>query len=157
MSGESLSHLVLFVASIVVAGSVAGILIVEVGQVNEAIETRGSGVVEEIETDIAIISDPGQSDAIYDEESSNVTVLVQNTGSASLLSDPMQVDVVVDGTYIPNDDLEVETVYTDSDVWGPDEIVEVTAATDSLDIQHDTEVLVIVNGNEAVLDFYVSE
>ena len=154
MSGVSVSHLVLFIASLVVAAGVAGTLVTEVDRVSQSVSQHGDEVSETIETDIEVISDSG-SGAIYNSSGNeNVTVLVKNTGSRTLAADPGSVDVLVDGVFIPPDDVTVERADGSGDrAWPPGSVVEIEIDRALQDGDH--RVTVRVHSNEAVLTFRV--
>lgn len=154
MSGVSVSHLVLFIASLVVAAGVAGTLVTEVDRVSQSVSHHGDEVSETIETDIEVISDTG-SDAIYNSSGNeNVTVLVKNTGSRNLVADSRAVDVLVDGVFIPPSNFTIERAdASDERSWERGSVVaiEIDRALEP----GDHRVTVRVNGNEAVLQFRV--
>ncbi|AFZ73124.1 flagellin [Natronobacterium gregoryi] len=155
MASVSATHIILFIASVVVAAGVAGTIVVEVNQLSDAVETRGSGVSDEIATDIQITSDAGYAESIYDGADDEVTVLVKNVGSQSVQAQPSAVDVLVDGRFVQSDDMTVERVDVDDDTWRPGGVVEVTidVGGDDLEVSGDTRVTVIVNDNEDSIDF----
>ncbi|SDR38406.1 flagellin [Natronobacterium texcoconense] len=158
MASVSATHIILFIASVVVAAGVAGTIVVEVNQLSDAVETRGSSVSEEIATDIQVTSDAAYAESIYDETADEVTVLVKNVGSESVQAHPSEVDVLVDGRFIQSDDMTVERVDVDDDTWRPGGVVEVTidvSNDDNVDVSGDTRVTVIVNDNEDSIDFIV--
>lgn len=95
MADVSVGSLILFIASIVLAAAVSGVLIDSVGDIADAVGDRSEVVGEDIRTDIEIVSDPGS--AVYDSTSNTATVYVKNTGLRTL--DPNGVDVLVDGRY----------------------------------------------------------
>lgn len=154
MAGVSASHLIMFVGSLVVASAVAGTVVMEVGQVSNTIEVRGGAVADDIETDLAIISDESQPDAIVDdgeeEGEDEVSVLVKNIGNSEVPADPNAFDVLVDGSYASVD--TVEKLPEDADHWEPGSVVEVTVTEQSID--GDTEVVVMVSGNEDSIRFH---
>lgn len=156
MSGVSVSHLVLFIASLVVAAGVAGTLVTEVDRVSQSVSQQGDEVSEAIATDIEMISDTG-SDAIYNSSGNeNVTVLVKNTGSQRLAADARALDVLVDGVYVPSTNITVERPDAPGErTWDEGSVVriEIDRALDS----GDHRVTVRVNGNEAVLQFRVDD
>ena len=152
MASVSATHLILFIASLVVAVGVTGVVVGEVGSLSGAIEDRGTGVAEEIETDVVIVSDEARADAIYD--GTDVTLLVKNTGDRDLRSEADQIDLVIDGRYVPSDDLTVERVDTDvTDTWQPGGVVAVTAADQ--DLSGDTTFTVRISGNDDRIHVYV--
>lgn len=156
MSGVSVSHLVLFIASLVVAAGVAGTLVTEVDRVSQSVSHHGDEVSETIETDIEVISDTG-SNAIYNSSGNqNVSVLVKNTGSRNLAADSRVVDVLVDGVFIPPDNITIERADASGErSWERGSVVkiEIDRALDP----GDHRVAVRVNGNEAVLQFRVDD
>lgn len=150
MGSVSATHLILFIASLVIAVGIAGTLVMEVGKLDEAIEQRGSNVADEIETEVVIISDEGSSEAIYDPSAADddVTILVKNVGSKSLPVDERVIDVLLDGNYVSNNDIDaVRRVDVDgSSTWRPGGVVEITVS--GYDPTGDTEITVIVDGSE---------
>lgn len=155
MSGVSVSHLILFIASLVVAAAVAGTLVTEVDQVSTSVSESSDGVSEEIATDLEIISDTG-SDAIYDEDAGDhgtVTVLVKNTGSVDLAADSGHVDVLLDGRYVQAENVTIERADDpEATAWETGTVVEIEIELDE-SIEGDTRTSVIANGNEETLEF----
>ena len=152
MASVSVSHLILFIASLLIAASVAGTLITGVDRVSDAMSSQSLDTTEQIETDITIISDSG-SDGMYDGE--NVTLLVKNTGSTTLTPDVDQVDILINGVYIPSSQITIEVIEPSAeDEWAPGEVVEVTI-TEDLD-PGDNRISVTVRGNEDIITFRVN-
>lgn len=152
MAGVSISHLILFISSLLIATAVAGTLVGGVDQISSSVSDQTADASESIRTDIDIISDAG-SDAIVDGTA--VTILVKNTGSISLVPDPAQVDILLNGQYVDREAITIASVNGDS-TWGVGEVVEITIETETndLEIQADSNrVIVIVNGNEALMRF----
>jgi flagellar protein FlaG len=153
MASVSVSSLVLFIASLVVAAAVAGTLVTEVDQITHSVTQSSDQVGERIETDVTIISDTG-SDALYDADERRVRVLVKNTGSEPLGADAGQVDVLVDGTFVAAANVTVARADgTGGSTWAPGSVVRV-----DIDRQLDPgdhRVAVLVNGNEEVVRFRV--
>lgn len=150
MASVSASTLIIFIASILVAASVAGTMTTGVSQLGDALDDRSLDVANEIRTDIDIISDPG-SDAVYDDTTTNITLLVKNTGSRTLSTDADSIDVIVDGEYATG--VSTSVVGTD-DSWSKGAVLEVT-----VDKQLDPgphRVVVIVNDDRETFEFRVS-
>ena len=145
MASVSVSHLILFIASMMIAASVAGVFTSSIGQLSGAISEQGFDVSSEVRTDIEIISDSG-SDAIYDN--GNITLYIKNTGTERLAADPGQMDILVNGQFVT--DYSV-TRADGSGAWQPGTVVR-------LDIQQsldagDHRVQITVNGDEEVFEF----
>ena len=150
MASVSASHLIIFIASVLVAASVAGTITNTVGDLSGAMTEQGVDVSNEVRTDIEIISDPGAS--VYDRDGNgNVTLLVKNTGSNRLPARADGLDVILDGrlkgnvtvTVVSGDDLEV---------WGPGDVVRVEIDAPTL-ASGDHRVQLTLNGDQEVFRF----
>lgn len=152
MASVSASTLIIFIASILVAASVAGTMTTGVSQLGDALGDRSVDVAGEIRTDVAIISDPG-SEAMYDDSSGNVTILVKNTGSQALSTDPTTIDVIIDGEY--QSDVSTKIVSGDSD-WQVGAVLEINATTSGLSPDNNPHrAVVIVNDDRETVRFRV--
>ena len=138
--------LILFIASIVVAAGVAGVLIDTVDGISNAVDDRGGDVSKSIETDVEIISDPEAG--VYDATNETVTLYVKNTGIRTLPSDPGVVDLFVDGQYRTNTTMTV----VDDAAWTPDAVVELTVSNVSLSAG-DHRVKLVIDKDEEVFQF----
>lgn len=147
MASVSSSTLIIFIASILVAASVAGTMTSGVQRLSGALGDRSIDVSHEIQTDVEIISDPGSPASVYNGTKSELTLLVKNTGSKSLPAAPGTFDIIVDGEYATS--LTVTVV--DGSGWDPGNVVRVNASGVSLS-SGDHRVVVIVNGDREVLE-----
>jgi flagellar protein FlaG len=150
VASVSSSTLIIFIASILVAASVAGTMTSGVQRLSGALGDRSVDVSQEIETDVEIISDAGSPGSVYNE-TTGLTLLVKNTGSKSLPAAPGTFDVIVDGEYATS--LTVAVV--DGTSWSPGNVVRVNAAGVDMD-SGDHRVVVIVNGDREVLELRTS-
>ncbi|MFP8957804.1 flagellar protein G [Natrialbaceae archaeon A-CW3] len=150
MAGESVSSLILFIAAMLVAAGIAGVLVTNVNDISSSIDTHSASVQEQLETDITIISDAG-SDAVYDDTEPTITLLIKNTGEATLPDDGTGTDVLVNGQYVDNGDLEFDVL--EGTAWRRGTVVELTIAH-SLD-PGEHRVVVDVGGDREVFEFYV--
>ncbi|MFB6081568.1 MAG: flagellar protein G [Halanaeroarchaeum sp.] len=150
MASVSSETLILFIASILVAASVAGTMTNGVSRLSNALGDRSIDVSQEIRTDIEIISDPA-SGTIYDGGANNVTLLLKNTGSQTLSTDPETIDVLIDGTYRTS----VSTTVVDGSSWTPGNVVRLNVTGVSLG-SGDHRAVVIVNDHREVMAFRVS-
>lgn len=155
MAGVSISHLIIFIASLLIAGAVVGAAFTGVDQFNNAMEDRSITAAEHLRTDISVLSDPA-SNAIYDDEDGNITVLLKNTGEMNLIADERQLDVLLNGHYVVSEDLAVDVLEADGNGWRTSYVLELTIMPDDLDTG-DHRVTVTVNGAEEVLQFRVME
>ena len=153
MASVSVSHMILFIASILVAASVVGVFTDSITQVSEAIDQRGISVSENVRTDIEIISDSG-SGQVYREDlgsdnTDHVVIHVKNTGSETLRAEPGQMDVFIDGRYYQSE--PNVTLVSGGSSWRTGEVAEVNM-TKTLD-PGDHRVKVIINQDEEVFRF----
>ena len=145
MAIVSSETLILFIATVLVAGSVAGALTGGVNQLSSALSDRSDDVSDEIRTDIEIISD-SSSDAIYD--GTNVTLLLKNTGSRTRSADPTSIDVIINGEYRTSK----ETTVIATDEWRSGDVVRMNVTINTLE-GTDHRVVVNVDGNAETFEF----
>lgn len=150
MASVSVSELILFIAALTVALGVATTLTTNVADISNSIGERGGSVSEDIKTDVEIISDGGAPDAIYDDATGNVTILIKNTGQKTLPADGSQLDVLIDGRYATVANATVVGRQRAS-TWGPGEVMRVTLSS-SLD-PGPHRIKVIANGDSSTLRF----
>lgn len=150
MASTSVSSLILFIAAIILAASVAGTMVTTVDDISNSIADNSEEAAQSIDTDVTIISDP-DSGAIYNDSNDTVTVLVKNTGSRTLDASADELDVLLDGQYLAPEN-QSTTVVTAAD-WRVGNVLRLTFDA-SLD-QGEHRVVVRVDGDETILRFYV--
>jgi flagellar protein FlaG len=123
MASVSVSHLIIFIAAMVVASSVAGVLTTTVNDIGEAIDDQGLSVSDDIRSDIEIINDPGADVLNSSTEPNRAEFYVKNTGSTELPAQADSVDVFLNGQFRTADNVTV--VSSDSNVWGRNEVVRI--------------------------------
>ena len=151
MASVSTSHLILFIASLLIAASVAGTFTQGVQRLSSALGDRSIDVSGDVRTNVEIISDPA-SGAVYDAaagENGVVTLLVKNTGSRDLEASSDQIDVLLDGRYQTGLTLEV----VDGPAWTVGNVVRITIPLARTLGDGDHRVKIIVRGDEEVLQF----
>lgn len=153
MASVSVSHLILFIASMLIAASVAGVFTSSVDELAGAIDDRGVQVSDNVRTDIEIISDGG-SDNIYNASGNeNVTLLVKNIGTNDLVVSDSRIDVLINGRFQATGDIGIELL-GNGETWSPDEVVRINASQPLSDGDHRAKV--IVNDAETVFEFRAS-
>jgi flagellar protein FlaG len=153
MASVSVSHMILFIASMIIAASVAGVFTTSVDELAGAIDDQGLQVSDNVRTSIDIISDSGASDQLYDAnagDNGELTLLVKNTGTTRLPVDANQIDVLVNGQFQPASDLTIELLGA-GDMWSQNEVIRVTVDVALGDGDH--RAMVIVNDDEEVFRF----
>ncbi|SDJ18460.1 flagellar protein FlaG [Halovenus aranensis] len=155
MASVSVSHLILFIASMIIAAGVAGVFTTSVDNLSEAISDRGVQVSDNVRTSIEIISDSG-SDNVFDSTTNTTTIYVKNTGSKQLNPVGSQIDVLVDGRFKTGNNLNITVASNGNpDAWDTNDVIEITI--DGYLDPGDHRVLVIANGDEETFEFRVED
>jgi len=146
MASVSASHLILFIASLVIAAGVAGTFTQGISRLSQGIDDQSLEVSEEVRTDIEVISDAGSP--VYNNSSKTVTLLVKNTGTSTIPADSRFIEILLDGEYRAN----VTVTVVDGDRWRPNNVVrlEITGADLSAG---DHRAKLVVNGDQEVFRF----
>jgi flagellar protein FlaG len=154
MASVSVSHMILFIASMVIAASVAGVFTSNVDRLSEAIDDQGLQVSDNVRSDIEVISDSG-SDNVYDDTNTDQVILhVKNIGTNDLIPNETHVDVLINGEFQPPGDITIEVLGDgDPDTWTENEVVKLTINQTLSAGDHRAKV--IVNGDEEVFEFKV--
>ena len=155
MASVSVSHLIIFIAAMLVAASVAGLLTTTVEDISDAIEEQGFSTSDDIRSDITIINDPAAG--VYDEENGGeLTLYVKNTGSTELPTNSDNIDLFINGIFTPidednGDSIEVLPEDEESTVWGRNDVVRITIV-DANDYVGDGQnrVKLVVSGAEDI-------
>jgi len=149
VASVSASHLIIFIASILVAASVAGVLTNTVDELSQAVDDLGLDLSEDVRTDVEIISDSGAQ--VYDiDGNGNITLYVKNTGTQRLAADSAAVEILVNGQFKTGDD--VTLTVADGDVWLPGNVVRMDI-DHALGTDEDVRVQLTVNGDREVFEF----
>lgn len=143
MASVSVSQLILFIAAMLVAGSVAGLLTTTVDDIGNAIEEQGIATSDEIRSDVTIINDAGADQT----QSGNVTIYVKNTGNSELSTQPGDIDVLVNGIFVTGLDSGNVTLLDGATTWGEGEVVEIVVTDNNVNAG-ENRVQVTVDGAE---------
>lgn len=150
MASVSTSHMILFIASLIVAASVAGTFTNGIERLSGALGDRSLDVSNQIRTDVEIISDAEAGNVYNASGNENISVLIKNTGSERLGPTAKLMDVIVDGAYQTNVSL---TVIGSSGSWGVGDVARLNISTSQPLDPGDHRVKIIVNEDEEVLRF----
>jgi flagellar protein FlaG len=146
--------MILFIASMLIAASVAGVFTTSVDRLSGAIDDQGLQVSDDVRTDVEIISDNGTGACVYNcGGNDNLTLLVKNTGSQRLSAQPDQIDVLINGQFQPVSDKHVE-VLGDTDTWDRGSVIRMNVTEPGLS-SGDHRARVIVNGDEEDFEFRI--
>ncbi|WP_418280130.1 flagellar protein G [Halorubrum sp. DTA98] len=164
MASVPVSHLILFVASLVIAAGVVGTVTTGVDRVSSAVDDGSLDATEQLRTDVTVISDPNSG--VYDPnagEDGNVTLLIKNTGTQRLRPDGSGLDVVFDGTFVRPNATSGELVSVDgATAWSRGDVLALTIDLDEIDgagslddENSDHRVYLSINGDEELFQFRV--
>ena len=159
MASVPVSHLILFIASLVIAAGVVGTITTGVDRVSSAVDDAGLDATEQLRTDVTVISDPNAG--VYDESTNNVTLLIKNTGTYRLAPDGSGLDVVFDGRFVRPDATSGEVVSADgSTAWSRGDVLRLTIDLDEIEDgstlseeESDHRVFISINGDEELFQF----
>jgi len=156
MASVSISHMILFIASMLIAASVAGVFTSSVQQLSGAIDDQGLAVSDNVRTDIEIISDNGTGACVYDcDGNGDLVLLVKNTGTQDLPARADLIEIIVDGQFQTSDVTTVESIDGGTQ-WDRNDVVRITVTIDSPKLgSGDHRAKVIVNGDEEVFQFRI--
>jgi len=149
MASVSASHLIIFIASLVIAAGVVGTLTTGVDRLNNAIEDRSLDVTQQVRMDMAFVSDPG---ATYND-GEPMTVYVRNTGSQGVPIEPSAVDVVFNGEFVSNDNLEIQDANGNEAIWRPNGVVNITITDPTISGGIDNRLILTVNEDQETFEF----
>jgi flagellar protein FlaG len=133
------THVIFFIAAVIVAGMVSGVFIAEIMNITSSLSDRGDRLKEQLDTDFAIINDPNTIPQVGEY----YVFYLQNIGGARLTTTNQTFEVFIDGEIIgtPNyyfsdvslsqgavTDLYVKTIIAIGDhtlrIVGPQAVVE---------------------------------
>lgn len=150
MASVSVSHLIIFIAAMVIAASVAGLLTTTVDDISNAIEDQGLSTSDEIRSDISIINDAGSTTTTSANSTTELTLYVKNTGNNQLPTQPRQIDILINGQFVTFDTSRIGLL-DGAEVWGDGVVAEIVVDVGDVDIRTgENRAKVMVNGGEDV-------
>jgi Putative archaeal flagellar protein G len=152
MASVSVSHLIIFIASLVVAAGVAGTLTTGVERVSNAVEDGSLDVSQQVRTDIDVVSDPKNPTL---DGNNNVTVYVRNTGSQGIFIQAESIDMVLNGDFIPNSEFTVTDANGDRTTARTGDVMAIEINNDNgyVNPNGDNRLFITVNSDEEVYKF----
>lgn len=141
MASVSATHLVLFIAAILISAAIAGTVTESATRVGSAIEAESGLEADHVDAEIEVVSDAESPSAVYNNTSDTLTLYVKNVGARTLPADPDDVPVLVNGEY----QSDVETTVLEGDAWRPDALLRIRV-TVSLPDGAQTRVVVTPTG-----------
>lgn len=150
MASVSISHMVIFIASLVIAAGVVGTMTTGVDRVNEALEDNSIDASEQLRTDVTVISDAGGT--VYDSGNDTISLLVKNTGTQPLPPDGTNLDVIVNGQFVDPANVDATVLTGTGDTWNRNDVLRLEINGQGLSTG-DHRVKLTINGEEAVFRF----
>ena len=160
MASVPVSHLILFIASLVIAAGVVGTVTTGVDRVSAAVDDAGLDATEQLRTDVTVISDPNAG--VYNASGEeNVTLLIKNTGTYRLAPDGSGLDVVFNGQFVRPSALDGELVSAGTGAaWSRGDVLRLTIDVSEVDGYEngledgtDHRVFISINGDEELFQF----
>lgn len=145
MGAESLTHLIFFIAAVIVATAVVGVVYTNVTAVASAAHAGGSTLSQQLKTDITIINDPGN----INYSAGAYIFYVKNTGKSNL--DPGLVTVLINGVVVSPGNISI--VGGGSTVWRPVDVLQINVT--AIPAGDNNIRVVTENGIEDAMDFHI--
>ena len=145
MAGVEVSHMIFFMAAVIMSVTVVGILSTNVLDVTDASSGSAKLLSNQMETDIKIISDP-------DEIPGNRIFYVKNIGSFTLDGD--LVDIIIDGEYQTNSEYNLTVIGRSNLVWERTDVLNITLDNAISSGEHTIRVIT-QNGVSDEMDFRI--
>lgn len=121
MASAPSTHLVLFIAAVIVAASLAGTVTQGATRLGSALGAQSRQQADAIDAEVEIVSDAGSPASVYDHDTDTLTLYVKNVGGGTLPADPDLVSVLVNGEYRT----DVETTVLDGEAWAEGNLLRV--------------------------------
>jgi flagellar protein FlaG len=149
MASESVSSLILFIASLVVAAGVAGTLTTGVQRVSSSIDEGSLDTAQQIRTDVEIVNDPSRN---YDD-TTDLTLYVKNTGTQGILNKSSSFSIVANGDFVPNSDITVTDANNNNlEAFREGDVAEIVIPAGYID-PDDNRIFLTVNSDEETFEF----
>ncbi len=140
---SSFTQMLFFIASILVAVSISGVIIGISGSMAQEIQTKANNASSEMGTSILFVNDP----RYVPYHDGNLTLYLKNIGDITLYNYNML--IFIDGEYI---DHSVQVVGTNSTAWTPGNTIEIHAEIVLQPGDHSAKAIT-ANGVSDTMDF----
>ena len=91
------THVIFFVASIIIASAISGVFVVVINDVSSSFSERGERVQDQLDYEFTIINDPNN----IPSEGSNYLFYLKNIGGKKLSTTNTTFTIFVDGEIVP--------------------------------------------------------
>ncbi len=150
MPGTSASHIVFFIAAVIVATSVASIFATTVIRMSGDIKEQADARVDEMNTRVAIINDP--SAMPYNSSAGTLVLYVKNLGKTVLAEESTK--VFIDGNFTRSENLTF-SLLDNATSWSRETVLEITIHNITLSSGDHRAKVVVSYGKSATLQFKI--
>ncbi len=147
-AGTSTTHLIFFIAAMILAAGVVGVIYANINAIVWASQEGASTLSKQLKTDITIINDPAKIPISGD----NYTFYVKNTGKSNLV--PEYVTVILNGEVIPDRNV-TKTVIDGNTVWRPADVLLLNVTYAGMPNGDNSIKIVTDNGIDDKMDFTI--
>lgn len=142
--------MIFFIAAVVIAMGVVAVMSANVQSMTGATSAGSKVLSEQLKTDITIINDP----EMIPNNSGDYTFYVKNTGRSNLA--PEYVDVMLDGSIVMPDDLDITVLDGNNLVWRSGDVLVINVTASPVLSAGDHRVQVSVdNGKSDSMNFKI--
>ena len=149
MAGESAAHMILFIATILIASSVSAVMIVTIEKMSIEIKNQGDYIKSVLSTNFKIINDPKIIPTKTIGTNTAYVFYVKNVGDSPFAFTNETITVLIDGVIIPK-----QNVTTSPSVLNPGDVGELDVIT-SLSSGNHRITVILENGVSDSLDFTI--
>lgn len=150
MPGTSASHIIFFIASVIVATSVASIFATTAIRLSGDIKEQADARTNELNTRVAIINDPAAMP--YNSSANTLVLYVKNVGKTVLAEGSTR--VFIDGNYTRSENLTF-TLLDGATSWSRETVLEITLHNITLSSGDHRAKVVVSYGKSATLQFRI--
>ncbi len=144
----STTHLIFFIAAMVIASGVVAVMYSSVNSFAGASRESAATLSKQLTTDITIINDPAR----IPKNGENYTFYVKNTGRSNLA--PEYVTVIINGEVIPFNNVTV-TVINGTAVWRPADVLQLNVRDPLMSAGDSNLRIISENGIDDTMDFNI--
>lgn len=144
----SSTHLIFFIAAMVIASGVVAVIYSNVNSFAGASRESASTLSNQLKTDITIINDPSRIPKTGD----NYTFYVKNTGRSNLA--PEHITLIINGGVIPADNVTVTVINGDA-VWRPVDVIQLIVTYPGMPAGDNNIRIISENGIDDTMDFNI--
>lgn len=140
----SSTHMVFFIATVIVSAGMIGVFIKSITSISDGIESRSDRLYDDFQTEIKIINDPSNI------PNNPVKIYVKNIGAITLDQD--LITILIDGE--PKDNTTI-TLTNGEDLWETTYVIKITVNNTNLAAGDHSVKVITDNGASDRMDFRI--